>query len=264
MFKKIALISIAVLLLTACSSKESDGKHIRIASHTEPMTTVIEIATKELEEKGYTVELVSVADNSAGNTALQNKEIDANFFQHVPFMEAFNKAHSANLVGVTPIYDAIIAFYGKDIKSEGEITEGMKVAIPNDVDNQARALLILQDYDLIELADGGSYSSTISDITDNRMNFEFYEVDLLTLTQAYEDVDFVFNYPTYAGKIGLFPNVDGILIENSTNHYAISLVAREDNKDSQKIKDLQEAMTSDAVREFLLNDENARTLVPSF
>lgn len=266
MFKKLAIVSVLVLLLTACSPKESNNEdmNIRIASHTTPMTTVIEIATAELEAKGYTVELVSVTDNTAGNIALNNKEIDANFFQHVPYMQAFNKAHNASLVGITPIYDAIIAYYAKDLKSVGDIQEGAKVGVPNDVDNQARALLILQDNNLIKLKDGGNYASTTDDIVENTKNLEFYPVDLLTLTQAYDDVDLVFNYPTYAGKIGLLPMVDGIMIENSTSHYAISLVAREDNKDSQKIKDLEAAMTSDAVREFLLNEENARTLVPSF
>lgn len=261
--KKVLLV-LTLALLTACSSKDTDDKVIRVASHTEPMTTVVEIAGEILKEEGYTVELVSVTDNTAGNTALASKEIDANFFQHAPFMEAFNKAHSANLVAVTPIYDAILAFYSKSYDSIDDIQENAKVGLPNDVDNQARALLMLQDQKLIALKDGGNYASTLDDIVENKLNLEFYPVDLLTLTQAYEDVDMVFNYPTYAGKIGLLPLVDGIIIENSTNHFAISLVAREDNKDSEKIKALKQAMTSDKVKEFLENEENARTLVPSF
>lgn len=263
MTKKLLLISL--LFLTACSQKpSSDDKIIKVASHTTPMTTVVEMANEILAKDGYTVELVSVSDNTAGNIALNNKEIDANFFQHAPFMEAFNTAHDGDLVAITPIYDAIIAFYSKEYTSKNEIENGAKVAIPNDTDNQARALLLLQDGGLLTLKDGGDYQSRVEDITDNPLNLEFIPVDLLTLTQAYEDVDFVFNYPTYAGKIGLLPLEDGILVEKSSGHYAISLVAREDNKDSEKIQALKKAMTSDEVRDFLMNDENSRTLVPSF
>lgn len=263
MTKKLLLASL--LLLTACSSKATeDDKVIRVASHTTPMTTVVEMAKEILVEEGYTLELVSVADNTAGNIALNNKEIDANFFQHVPFMEAFNTAHKGELVGITPIYDAIIAFYSKSYDSKDAIKDGSTVGVPNDPNNLARALLLLQAQGLLSLKDGGSYTSILEDIVDNPLNLKFYPVDLLTLTQAYEDVDLVFNYPTYAGKIGLFPLVDGIMVEESTGYFAISLVAREDNKDSDKIKALTKAMTSDKIREFLTNEENSRTLVPSF
>ena len=267
MTKKITILLIALMALTACGSNnktETEDKNIRVASHTEPMTTVIEIIKPLVEKEGYTVELVSVTDNTVGNTALNNKEIDANFFQHVPYMNTFNEKHNGTLTGITPIYDAIVGFYGKNIKSIDDIKENMTIGIPNDADNRGRALLILADQKLITLKDTTNYQSAQDDITSNPLNLKFQEVDLLVLNQAYDDVDLIYNYPSYIGKIGLTPNKDAAFVENSTGYYAISLIAREDNKDEEKIQILKKAMTSKKVKDFLENDKNAETLVPSF
>ena len=256
--KKLALVFLA-FVLSACS-KPSD-KTIRIASHTEPMTTVIEIAKKELEDKGYKVELVLVSDNTAANLALNNKEVDANFFQHVPFMNQFNAANNGTLAGVQPIYNAKVGFYSKNYKTLSDLPTNASIAIPNDPVNQARALVMLEKQGMIKLTNPGP-NSKISDITNT--SYEFKEVDLLTLSHAYEEVDLVFNYPTYIKAVGLTPN-DALFLEDDASHYyAISLVAREDNKDSQKIKDLKAAMTNEEVYGFLTNETNSITLVPSF
>lgn len=256
--KKLALVFLA-FVLSACS-KPSDNT-IRIASHTEPMTTVIEIATKELEEKGYEVELVLVSDNTAANLALNNKEVDANFFQHVPFMNQFNAANNGTLAGVQPIYNAKVGFYSKNYSSLQELPENASIAIPNDPVNQARALVMLEKQGMITLNNPGP-NSKVADITNT--SYEIKEVDLLTLSHAYEEVDLVFNYPTYIKAVGLTPN-DALFLEDDASHYyAISLVAREDNIDSQKIKDLKAAMTNAEVYNFLTNETNSVTLVPSF
>lgn len=257
--KKLVLILAAVFLLTACS--KSNDKTIRIASHTEPMTTVIEIAKKELESKGYTVELVLVSDNTAANLALNNKEVDANFFQHIPFMNQFNAANNGTLTGVQPIYNAKVGFYSKNYDSLEALPKNATIAVPNDPVNQARALVILANEGMITLDNPGP-DSKLADIKET--SYTLQEVDLLTLSHAYEEVDLVFNYPTYIKAVGLTPQ-DALLLENDASHYyAISLVAREDNVESQKIQDLKAAMTNAEVFEFLTNDTNSITLVPSF
>lgn len=262
MFKKGLVLFTAMLMLTACGAKkDSNDKVLKVASHMMPMTDVVEIAKEELKKEGYELELVAVSDNTQANTALNNKEIDANFFQHVPFMEMFNKSQSGTLVGIQPIYDAIVGFYSKDLKNIDELQDNAKIAIPNDAVNQARALLILQDAGLIKLKDGVQYEATLKDVVDQK-NYQFIEVDLLTLNQAYEEVDLVFNYPTYIKQVGLTPS-DALLLEKSDGHYAISLVAREDNKDEAKIEALKKAMTSEAVRKFL-TEEHSATLTPAF
>ena len=262
MIKKISAIVLSLLVLTACSTATNkDDKSIKIASHMEPMTTVVEIAMKELEKEGYKPELVAVNDNVAANLALNNKEIDANFFQHVPYMTQFNEANKGNLVGIQAIYNAKVGFYAKDLKNISELPNNAKIAIPNDGVNQARALLILHDNNIIKLSNP-SHDATLKDV--EATDIQFVEVDLLTLSHAYAEVDLVFNYPTYIKEVGLTPS-DALLLENDTaNYYSISLVAREDNKDSDKIKALQKAMTSDAVKEFLSNEQNSKTLLPAF
>ena len=261
MLKKLSVL-VLITILTGCSPKQDD-KIIRIASHTEPMTTVVNIAKDILAEEGYTLELVNVSDNTAANLALSTKEIDANFFQHQPYMKQFNQANNANLAGIQTIYDALVGFYSKHYESLDQLPKDATIAIPNDQVNQARALLILESYGYISLKENKTHDATIKDVENSP--YTFVEVDLLTLTHAYDEVDVVFNYPTYIKAINLKPLKDAILLEKeSDNHYAISLVAREDNKDSLKIKKLKEAMTHEKVKDFLTNEENSQTLRPSF
>lgn len=259
--KKITAVLIVLLLISGCGQKNKENV-IKVASHMEPMTDVVKVAAEEIKESGYEIELVSVSDNKQANVALNDGEVDANFFQHVPFMEAFNEGANGKLVGIAPIYDAKVGFYSKTMTDIKDLEKGAKVAIPNDDANQARALLILQDNKLITLNPDKVRDARIEDVIDNPYELDFIGVDLLTLTHAYDEVDLLFNYPTYIGKIGLKPS-DALLLENSDTYYSISLVAREDNKDSEKIKALRKAMQSDAVKEFLETEHN-ETLIPSF
>lgn len=253
------ILGLILVLATACSPKSNTV--IRVASHTEPMTTIIELTKDDLAKKGYTLELVAVSDNTAANLALNNKEVDANFFQHIPFMTQFNKANNGTLVGIQPIYNAKVGFYSKKYTSMNDVPKNGTIAIPNDPVNQARALLILDKAGFIKLQNP-SHASKIADVVTS--TYSLKEVDLLTLSHAYEEVDLVFNYPTYIKAVGLTPK-DALLLEyDDSNYYAISLVAREDNKDSKAIVALKEAMTSASVYQFLTNEANSVTLEPAF
>ncbi len=261
------------LALVACGSQNNDAKAtekkqdkvIKVASQTTPMTDVVEVAAKEAKKEGWTIELVQVNDNIQYNELLKNKEVDANFAQHEPFMAKFNEEKKANLVLVQKIYNAKVGFYSKDYQSIEEIPNGMKVAIPNDVSNEGRALAILEEEGLIELKEGVGFQGTLKDIVKNDKELEFLSVDLLNLAEAYNEknVALVYNYPTYIAKIGLKPSDALFLEKNVDERFAISLVAREDNQDSEKIKVLKKAMTSQAVKEFL-EQEHSETLVPAF
>lgn len=225
---------------------------IKVASHTSPMTDILLLLEDQLEEKGYTIELVEVSDNVQANIALKNEEVDANFFQHEPFMQMFNSGNDASLVRITPVYNALVAIYSKDYDSIEALPEGAIIAIPNDATNRARALRLLATSGAITLQDPDSYNIEVTDIKENPKNFEFREWDLLNLNQAYQESDLTFNYPTYIQALDLRPTVDGLLLEPEEDQvFAISLVAREDNKDSEKIKALKEAITSDVVKDFI-------------
>lgn len=260
--KHFALITLSLLVLVGCSTETNTDTHIKVASHTAPMTTVLEIAKEELAKEGYDLEIVYVSDNTSANTALNAKEVDANFFQHAPFMNQFNEANDATLVAIQPIYDAKVAFYSKTLQDIKDLPENAVIAVPSDGVNQTRALRLLEANDLITSTKKEG-AITIYDLEEN--SYTWKEVDLLNLNQAYEEVDLVFNYPTYIKAINLTPNENGLLVEEDPKHpYAISLVAREDNKEDIKIQKLKEAMTSTAVEDFLTNADNSPVLVTTF
>lgn len=280
MFKRnlmLVVLSVIVFIMAACGNEgeESGGEtsdnaeteentELKVASQTIPMTDVVELAAEAIEEP-YTVEMVEVADNIQYNEALLNEEVDANFAQHEPFMEMFNAERDGNLVAIQPIYNAIVGFYSPVYDSIEDIEDGAEVAIPSDATNEARALMILEQHDLITISDDVTYEATVDDIEENPHDFTFTHVDLLNLTSSYEDgVELVFNYPTYIDSIGLTPDDAVFLEEDEDNTFAITLVAREDNQDSEAVQALQEAFTSDEVYEFLSRLEEEGHLEPAF
>lgn len=275
LFALSTLTGAAALGLAACgvggsgSSSGSGGSDadtlIKVASHLPPMTDVVTTAAEVAEKEGYTIELVQVSDNVQYNRLLADGEVDANFAQHEPYMQAFNAENDADLVLLEPIYDAKVGYYSKAYASADEIPAGAKVAIPNDASNEGRALAILHEQGLLSLPEDAGFEGRIGDIVDNPLDLEFVQVDLLNLASAYDEdgIAMVYNYPTYISKVGLTP-ADAILLEETVDQrFAISLVAREDNQDSEKIEVLRRAMTSDTVRTFL-EDEHSETLLPSF
>lgn len=264
-----AAVVLALFATAACSPGESgaegDDTLIQVASHTTPMTDVVDAAAEVAEADGYTIELVEVSDNVQYNRLLADGEVDANFAQHEPYMQAYNAEHDAELTIVQPIYNARVGFYSRDYESVEEIPDGARIALPNDESNEGRALAILADQGLITLAEGVGFEGTLADVEENPRDLEWVQVDLLNLTSAYDEdgIAAVFNYPTYISSLGLTPE-DAIAVEeNIDERFAISLVARESDLDSEKIEALQRAMTSDEVRDFLI-EEHDETLMPAF
>ncbi|ERK60453.1 NLPA lipoprotein [Gemella bergeri ATCC 700627] len=246
-----------VLILTACSTKnDSHNKKekttIKVASHTSPMTDMLEMIKEDLQKEGYNLEIVKVSDNVQANIALNNKEVDANFFQHKPFMEQFNQKNNAHLVAVQPIYNATVSFYSKNIKDIKDLKNGADIAIPSDPTNLARALRLLAHAKVITLNNPDSFTVTENDIKDNPKNLKFTKVSLLNLNEAYNEKDLVFNYPTYISKLGLTPDKNGLILEKDGDlTFAISIVAREDNKDDKKITALKKALASEKIKDYI-------------
>ena len=265
----IASLLALVLVLTACSSKTSDKKEdkkenktIKVAAHVPPMTDMLELIKEDLQKEGYTLEIVKVSDNVQANVALANKEIDANFFQHEPFMKQYNEKNKTNLVAVAKVYNSIPAFYSKNIKNIKDLKDGADVAIPSDASNMARALRLLAHGGLITLNDPNSYNVTVKDIKDNPKHLKFTEVGLLNLSDAYAEKDLIFNYPSYIAKLNLTPMKDGLLLEDKGDFtYAGVLVAREDNKDDAKVQAVKKALTSEKIKNFLEKDYNGKAIV---
>lgn len=260
MKKLIAMLVASLLVLCSCTGqttqstekKPDELKPIKVASHTAPMTDMLELIKEDLAQEGYALEIVKVSDNVQANVALHNKEVDANFFQHKLFMEMYNQGNSANLVQVTPVYDAVVAFYGKGLTDIKDLKDGADVAIPSDPTNMTRALRLLAQHKLITLKDPNSYAVTVEDIQDNPKNLVFTAISLLNLNEAYNEKDLIFNYPAYATKIDLSPDKDGLLLESGDDMtFAVSLVAREDNLNSEEIAALKKVLTSQKIKDFI-------------
>lgn len=276
--KFLALGLTTALFLTACGAETTEEEAvvdetnepaetelIKVASHVPPMTDIVEIAGEVIEE-GYEVELVEVSDNVNYNDALLHGDVDANFAQHEPYMEMFNEERDGNLVALQTMYNAIVGYYSPVYDSIDEIENGIEVAVPSDGSNLARALMVLEQNDLIGLDQAVTpYEAGIEDISENPYEFEFTEIDLLNLTAAYEDgVPLVFNYPTYIDKIDLTP-ADALFLEKDPDYtFAIQLISREDIEDSDKIKALHKAFTSAEVHDFLEELAEKGHLEPAF
>ena len=247
---------------TASESTTSEDTVIKVASHTTPMTDIVELAAEVVEDP-YTIELVEVSDNIQYNEAVLNDEADASFAQHEPFMEVFNEERNGDLVAIQPIYNAVVGFYAPEYESIEDIEDGAEVAIPSDMTNEARALHILDAQGLIDVPD--ETFVTVDDITENDKNLNFTHVDLLNLNASYQDgVDLVFNYPTYISEIGLTPEEALFLEEDDSNRFALQIVTREGNADSEKIQALKAAFTSQEVYDYLEELAASGHLEPAF
>ncbi|MGG0643784.1 MetQ/NlpA family ABC transporter substrate-binding protein [Sporosarcina gallistercoris] len=275
--KKILLIlTLSILLVVAGCNKSDSAKEpekapakedevvtLKVASLIPPMTEILELVKPTLAEQGIELDIVVLGDNVQPNSALAAKEVDANFFQHVPYMEEFNRNNDANLVPITPIYFANYGVYSKEYDSMEQLPKGASIAIANDISNIDRSLALLAQQDIITLKEKKGPYYTKADILENPKNYEFKEVDLLMLARMYDDADAVIMTPAYAAPLNLTPKSDALLTEGVENDFAITLIAREDNADSESIQKLSKAMTSDEVRKFL-EDNYDETAIPAF
>ncbi|MNW46949.1 D-methionine-binding lipoprotein MetQ precursor [compost metagenome] len=248
------------------SQNQSETKKevtLKVATLIPPMTDILELVKPLLKEDGINLELVVLSDNVQPNDALANKEVDANFFQHVPYMNEYNESKKSNLVGVQPVYHAVYGAYSKRYKTMKEVPDGSTIAIANDATNTGRSLVMLEKAGLIKLKEGVGIKATQADIIENPHNYKFEEVDLLMLARMLDDADLVLMTPAYASPLGLTPKKDALLTETTDSAFAITMVAREDNKDSESIKKLAERLSGPEVKKFL--EENyAEIAIPAF
>jgi len=267
--KKILYVTLlCALFLTACgqnntnnasqtnqsnNEQANDGTEavtLKVASLIPPMTEILELVKPTLAEQGVELEVLVLSDNVQPNSALW-------------YMEEFNRNNEAELVPVVPIYFANYGVYSKQYASMEELPEGSVIAIANDVSNIDRSLSLLAQHGVIALQEKTGPYYTQKDIIDNPKNYKFEEVDLLMLARMYDDADAVVMTPAYAAPLGLTPKSDALLTEGIENDFAITLVARKDNAESESIQKLAKAMTSDQVREFLQQNYD-ETAIPAF
>ena len=247
------------------SSSNGDDKVIKVGVSPVPHEEIMEVAKPLLEAKGYTVEIVEFTDYVLPNTALESGEIDANYFQHIDYLNSFNADNGTHLTYTAEIHLEPMGAFSKKYKTVDEVEEGAVVAVPDDPSNEARALRVLAAAGLIEVNDGELI--TTADITSNPKNLEFKELEAATLPRVLEDVDIAVINGNYALEAGLDVNNDAFYAEDknveSLKERRNVLAVKEGNENSQKIKDLTAALTSDEVREFI-EEKYKGAVVPVF
>ncbi len=260
--KKIVL-ALAILLMivpmVGCGeNKAQDNNEIHVGVAFYPMKDILQLIKDDLKEDGYELVIHEFSDYQAPNNLLFNKELDANMIQHDYFLQSFNQANNSDLVTVQPIYHATFALYSKDFTTIDEIPSGASITLPDDSTNLSRALYLLGQAGLLTFKDNKTIGLTPDDIESNPKNLQLGDqVPLTSLAQRYTETGLAIMYPTYAKSLELIGDEERLYVEKQdevTEGYAISLVARNDNKDSEKVKVLIKHVTSDKVRQFLIDN----------
>ena len=254
--------------LTACGkSVASDDKKISIGVSPVPHAEIVkEVVKPILEKKGYELKIVEFNDYVQPNTSLEEGEIDANYFQTARYLENENKERELHLVSVAEIHLEPMGLYSKKYKSLTEIPDGADIAIPNDSSNESRALALLADNGLITLSETDNLYN-LTNIKDNPHNYSFSEIEAASLPVTLEDVDAAVINGNYALAAGYNPSGDSLLLESvsseSIKQYFNDLVVKSGNENSNKIKALKEAMTSDEVKKYI-EEKYKGSVIPAF
>ena len=268
MKKIIALILVLVFALaplTGCQTK--DDKTITVGASVTPHAEILRIAQPLMEAKGYKLEIKEFTDYILPNTSVENGDLDANYFQHQPYLDSFNAENKTHIVSVAAIHYEPFGIYAGKSASLDDIKDGTKIAIPNDGTNEGRALFLLQDLGYITMKEGISFEATILDIAEYNVNIEIIELEAAQLVRSLEDVDFAVINGNYALQGGLNAADDALATEakdsSAATTYANVLCVKEGNENNEAILALIECLKSEEVRKHI-NDSYGGAVVPMF
>ncbi|WP_352417195.1 MetQ/NlpA family ABC transporter substrate-binding protein [Clostridium tertium] len=247
------------------TGSKGEDKTITIGVTPVPHKEIVEEIKPDLEAEGYTVKIVEFTDYVTPNTSLAEGELDANYFQTVAYLEETNEGKGLDLTYTKGIHLEPLGVYSSTIKSLDELKEGATVAVPNDPSNEARALRVLEGAGLIKLKEGELV--TPKDITENPKNLKFEELEAAQLPRVLEEVGIAVINGNYALEAGLNPAENALYLEDATKEaskkYHNVLAVKKGNEDSEKIKALTNALTSDKVKKFIEEKYNG-SVIPTF
>ena len=263
-----ALLAIAVLAAGCGSDSASSGSSSKNPTVTVGVTPVphgeiLNEVKPLLAKEGVDLKVVEFTDYVNPNLALNDKEIDANFFQHSPYLDKFNSEHGTKLKAIAKIHVEPMGIYSHKVKDLKDVADGAKVAIPNDPTNGGRALLILQSAGLIGLKDGGNITSTVQDVEKNDKHLQFVELEAAQIPRSIDDVDIALINTNFAMEAGLNPLKDALFLEPKDSPYANVLVIREGDENRPEIQKLVKALQSPEIKKFI-EDKYQGAILPSF
>lgn len=263
--KFVLLAAIVAVILAACGNSASDSeadKTIKIGSMEGIQAEILDVAVQKLEELDYEVEIVTFTDYNTPNSGLTEGSLDANIYQHTPFLEQYNTDHGTDLTSAGAAFLNPMAIYSESYQSIDEVADGAAIALPNDPSNMGRALLLLADAGLITF-EVGMTNPTTSDIVNNPKNLEFVELDPAQIPGKLSEVEFAAINSNYAVDFGLNPRNDSIYIEGADSPYVVQIVTTAENVESEKINALVTAYQSDEVKAAMDELSNG-TLIPGW
>ncbi|MBO4780425.1 MAG: MetQ/NlpA family ABC transporter substrate-binding protein [Selenomonadaceae bacterium] len=265
-----ALMLTATLLLTGCGgdtpAKTASGSEVtlKVGATPVPHAEILEEIKPNLKEQGIKLEIVEFNDYVQPNIALNDKELDANFFQHEPYLNNFIKEHKdVKLKNAGGVHIEPMGIYSRKVKSLDELVDGAKVSIPNDPTNGGRALLLLQKAGLLKLKDGVTETATVQDIAENPKNLVIQEVEAAQLPRTLDDVSISIINTNFAMNADLNPMEDALFIEDKTSPYVNIIAVRDGDENRDEIKKLLTAIRSDKVKKFI-EDKYKGAIVPAF
>lgn len=244
---------------------KSDTEVITIAASPTPHAEILQKAKELLKDKGYDLQITEFEDYVQPNEVVESGEYDANYMQHLPYLESFNEEKGTHLVSVGKIHYEPFGIYPGTKKSLDEIADGDHIAIPNDTTNEARALLLLQDNGIIKLKEDAGLTATVNDIEENPHNIKFDELEAAQIARVVDEDAFVVLNGNYALEAGYSVARDSLAYETSDSEAAktyVNIIAvKEGNEDNEGIKALVEVLKSDEIKDFI-NEKYDGAVIP--
>ena len=273
-FALIAALAFSALALAGCGSQQSassgassaasGAKTLKVGATAVPHAEILEAAKPLLEKEGITLEIVEFNDYVQPNLALNDKELDANFFQHEPYLKNFMDEHKeVKLKNAAGIHIEPMGVYSRKIKKLDELKDGATIAIPNDPTNGGRSLLLLEKAGIIKLKEGVGEKATVGDIAENKKNIKFQEVEAAQVPRTLDDVDAAVINSNFAMQVNLDPTKDAMFIEDSTSPYVNIIAVRESDENHPEIQALIKVLHSDEIKQFI-TEKYKGAVVPAF
>ena len=261
----IVLCLALILSLGACAKKED--KTITVAASPIPHAEILKVAGDVLAKDGWTLKVTEYPDYVVPNTVVEDGEMDANYFQHQPYLDTFNAENKTHLVSVAQIHYEPFGIYAGTKSAVKDLADGDKIAIPNDGSNRARALLLLEAQGIIKLAEGVGVQATVLDITEKTVDVEIVEMEAAQIAGVRDSVALVVLNGNYALLAGLNAGTDAIAVEDAASiavqTYVNILVVKEGNEKTAKTEALKKALLSTEVKDYI-NSTYKGAVVPIF
>ena len=261
MKKLLAVVLIGAFVVSALAgcgkSTSADDKVIKVAASATPHAEILEQAKPLLEAKGYDLQVTVFDDYVQPNEVVESGDFDANYFQHIPYLESFNEEKGTHLVNAGGIHYEPFGIYPGTKASLDELADGDSIAVPNDTTNEARALLLLQDNGIITLKEGAGLTATKNDIVENPYNVDIVELEAAQVPRVKDEVAFMVLNGNYALEAGFSVAKDAIAYEKADSEaaktYVNVIAVKEGNENSDKIKALVEVLTSQEIKDYINN-----------